>query len=85
MQCGRKNTPRTSNLFGEFAVGGTSTLNRQKVKSLLPSKYEPQQTRKQDNFSGSYCQNSDVRNRDRRRCEHRRRARGHGDHISHWD
>ena len=42
MRCGRKNTPRTRNLLGEFAVGGMLTLNRQKVKSFLPSKIEPQ-------------------------------------------
>ena len=42
MRCGRKNTPRTRNLLGEFAVGGMLTLNRQKVKSFLPPKFEPQ-------------------------------------------
>ena len=28
MKCGRKNTPRTRNLLGEFAVGGMLTLKR---------------------------------------------------------
>ena len=42
MKCGRKNTPRTRNLLGEFAVGGMLTLKQQKVKSFLLSKFEPQ-------------------------------------------
>jgi len=34
--------PEQRNLLGEFAVGGMLTLNRLKVKSFLPSKFESQ-------------------------------------------
>ena len=48
MRCGRKTTPRTRNLLGEFAAFGMLTLNRPKVKSFLPLKFEPKQTKKKD-------------------------------------